>query len=164
MPHLHQPIRQRVRVAETEGYHAILPPTTPSPQSGLSSRAGSMWQSAHVLCRLTDSCGRVANFKHSLVVMTTNLGGGAGRKSLAFDLHSGGGEELQQERVRAAVTEELKVWPPLPPSQRRHARLPLWVCGKSVLALVSRFLDHPAGSRNLELLPGCSAQPKAACR
>jgi hypothetical protein len=42
--------------------------------------------------------------------MTTNLGGSAGKKGMAFDLHSGsGGEDQKQERVRAAVTEELKV-------------------------------------------------------
>jgi len=70
-------------------------------------KAERMHERMFFMFRLTDSSGRVANFKHSLIVMTTNLGGSAGKKSLAFDLHSGGEEE--QERVQAAVTEELKV-------------------------------------------------------
>ena len=61
---------------------------------------------------LTDSQGRKVDFRNTIVVMTSNVGAQqitSGRSQLGFARGDGGsGEEARQERVRRAVTEELR--------------------------------------------------------
>jgi ATP-dependent Clp protease ATP-binding subunit ClpC len=61
--------------------------------------------------RLTDSKGRVVDFKNTLIIMTSNIGskviekGGGG---LGFDFGSENAAESQYNRIRSLVNEELK--------------------------------------------------------
>ena len=59
--------------------------------------------------RLTDSQGRKADFRNAVIVMTSNVGARqiTSRGPLGFAGNEGG-DEARQERVRTAVTDELK--------------------------------------------------------
>ncbi|MFI2707885.1 ATP-dependent Clp protease ATP-binding subunit, partial [Nocardioides sp. CER28] len=58
--------------------------------------------------RLTDSQGRVVDFKNTVIIMTTNLGTRDISKSVATGFQSGTDTTTGYNRMRARVTEELK--------------------------------------------------------
>ena len=58
--------------------------------------------------RLTDSQGRVVDFKNTVIIMTTNLGTRDISKSVATGFQSGTDTQTGYDRMRARVTEELK--------------------------------------------------------
>ena len=58
--------------------------------------------------RLTDSQGRVVDFKNTVIIMTTNLGTRDISKSVATGFQSGTDTQTGHNRMRARVTEELK--------------------------------------------------------
>ncbi|XAS67197.1 ATP-dependent Clp protease ATP-binding subunit [Micrococcaceae bacterium Sec5.7] len=58
--------------------------------------------------RLTDSHGRVVDFKNTVIIMTTNLGTRDISKSVATGFQSGTDTRTGYNRMRARVTEELK--------------------------------------------------------
>ncbi|MEO8219535.1 MAG: ATP-dependent Clp protease ATP-binding subunit [Specibacter sp.] len=58
--------------------------------------------------RLTDSQGRVVDFKNTIIIMTTNLGTRDISKSIATGFQSGSDTQTGYNRMRARVTEELK--------------------------------------------------------
>ncbi|HSL38112.1 MAG TPA: ATP-dependent Clp protease ATP-binding subunit, partial [Arthrobacter sp.] len=58
--------------------------------------------------RLTDSQGRVVDFKNTVIIMTTNLGTRDISKSVATGFQSGTDTQTGYNRMRARVTEELK--------------------------------------------------------
>ncbi|MBT8162645.1 MULTISPECIES: ATP-dependent Clp protease ATP-binding subunit [Arthrobacter] len=58
--------------------------------------------------RLTDSQGRVVDFKNTVIIMTTNLGTRDISKSVATGFQSGTDTVTGYNRMRARVTEELK--------------------------------------------------------
>ncbi len=58
--------------------------------------------------RLTDSQGRVVDFKNTIIIMTTNLGTRDISKSIATGFQSGTDTQTGYNRMRARVTEELK--------------------------------------------------------
>lgn len=58
--------------------------------------------------RLTDSAGRVVDFKNTVIIMTTNLGTRDISKSVATGFQSGTDTQTGYNRMRARVTEELK--------------------------------------------------------
>ncbi|MBE4718975.1 ATP-dependent Clp protease ATP-binding subunit [Pseudarthrobacter sp. AB1] len=58
--------------------------------------------------RLTDSHGRVVDFKNTVIIMTTNLGTRDISKSVATGFQSGTDTQTGYNRMRARVTEELK--------------------------------------------------------
>ncbi|HEY8294086.1 MAG TPA: AAA family ATPase, partial [Micrococcaceae bacterium] len=58
--------------------------------------------------RLTDSQGRVVDFKNTIIIMTTNLGTRDISKSVATGFQSGTDTQTGYNRMRARVTEELK--------------------------------------------------------
>ncbi|MBG0739885.1 ATP-dependent Clp protease ATP-binding subunit [Paeniglutamicibacter antarcticus] len=58
--------------------------------------------------RLTDSQGRVVDFKNTIIIMTTNLGTRDISKSVATGFQSGTDIQTGYNRMRARVTEELK--------------------------------------------------------
>jgi ATP-dependent Clp protease ATP-binding subunit ClpC len=58
--------------------------------------------------RLTDSHGRVVDFKNTVIIMTTNLGTRDISKSVATGFQSGTDTTTGYNRMRARVTEELK--------------------------------------------------------
>ncbi|WP_211879448.1 ATP-dependent Clp protease ATP-binding subunit [Pseudarthrobacter albicanus] len=58
--------------------------------------------------RLTDSHGRVVDFKNTVIIMTTNLGARDISKSVATGFQSGTDTQTGYNRMRARVTEELK--------------------------------------------------------
>ncbi|WP_427170786.1 ATP-dependent Clp protease ATP-binding subunit [Arthrobacter sp. 92] len=58
--------------------------------------------------RLTDSQGRVVDFKNTVIIMTTNLGTRDISKSVATGFQSGTDVQTGYNRMRARVTEELK--------------------------------------------------------
>jgi ATP-dependent Clp protease ATP-binding subunit ClpC len=58
--------------------------------------------------RLTDSHGRVVDFKNAVIIMTTNLGTRDISKSVATGFQSGTDTQTGYNRMRARVTEELK--------------------------------------------------------
>ncbi|WP_394940553.1 ATP-dependent Clp protease ATP-binding subunit [Psychromicrobium sp. YIM B11713] len=58
--------------------------------------------------RLTDSQGRVVDFKNTVIIMTTNLGTRDISKSVATGFQSGTDTQTSYNRMRARVTEELK--------------------------------------------------------
>ncbi|QDG68124.1 ATP-dependent Clp protease ATP-binding subunit [Pseudarthrobacter sp. NIBRBAC000502772] len=57
---------------------------------------------------LTDSHGRVVDFKNTVIIMTTNLGTRDISKSVATGFQSGTDTQTGYNRMRARVTEELK--------------------------------------------------------
>ncbi|QYF90465.1 ATP-dependent Clp protease ATP-binding subunit [Arthrobacter sp. PAMC25284] len=58
--------------------------------------------------RLTDSQGRVVDFKNTVIIMTTNLGTRDISKSVTTGFQSGTDTQTGYNRMRARVTEELK--------------------------------------------------------
>src|SRR5215207_5553049 len=58
--------------------------------------------------RLTDSQGRVVDFKNTVIIMTTNLGTRDISKSVMTGFQSGTDTQTGYNRMRARVTEELK--------------------------------------------------------
>ncbi|HSU70943.1 MAG TPA: ATP-dependent Clp protease ATP-binding subunit, partial [Micrococcaceae bacterium] len=58
--------------------------------------------------RLTDSQGRVVDFKNTIIIMTTNLGTRDISKTVATGFQSGTDTQTGYNRMRARVTEELK--------------------------------------------------------
>jgi ATP-dependent Clp protease ATP-binding subunit ClpC len=58
--------------------------------------------------RLTDSQGRVVDFKNTIIIMTTNLGTRDISKTVATGFQSGSDTQTGYNRMRARVTEELK--------------------------------------------------------
>lgn len=58
--------------------------------------------------RLTDSQGRVVDFKNTIIIMTTNLGTRDISKAIATGFQSGSDTQTGYNRMRARVTEELK--------------------------------------------------------
>ena len=58
--------------------------------------------------RLTDSQGRVVDFKNTIIIMTTNLGTRDISKAIATGFQSGADTQTGYNRMRARVTEELK--------------------------------------------------------
>ncbi|PYI66942.1 NDP-hexose 4-ketoreductase [Arthrobacter livingstonensis] len=58
--------------------------------------------------RLTDSQGRVVDFKNTIIIMTTNLGTRDISKSVATGFQSGSDTQTGYNRMRSRVTEELK--------------------------------------------------------
>ncbi|MCZ2401963.1 ATP-dependent Clp protease ATP-binding subunit [Paenarthrobacter sp. Z7-10] len=58
--------------------------------------------------RLTDSQGRVVDFKNTVIIMTTNLGTRDISKSVTTGFQSGTDTQTSYNRMRARVTEELK--------------------------------------------------------
>ncbi|MBT1003286.1 ATP-dependent Clp protease ATP-binding subunit [Paenarthrobacter sp. DKR-5] len=58
--------------------------------------------------RLTDSQGRVVDFKNTVIIMTTNLGTRDISKSVATGFQSGTDTQTGYNRMRARVTEELR--------------------------------------------------------
>lgn len=58
--------------------------------------------------RLTDSQGRVVDFKNTIIIMTTNLGTRDISKTVATGFQSGGDTQTGYNRMRSRVTEELK--------------------------------------------------------
>ncbi|WP_026174576.1 ATP-dependent Clp protease ATP-binding subunit [Acaricomes phytoseiuli] len=58
--------------------------------------------------RLTDSQGRVVDFKNTVIIMTTNLGTRDISKAVATGFQSGADTQTSYNRMRARVTEELK--------------------------------------------------------
>ncbi|MDJ0320775.1 ATP-dependent Clp protease ATP-binding subunit [Pseudarthrobacter sp. PS3-L1] len=58
--------------------------------------------------RLTDSQGRVVDFKNTVIIMTTNLGTRDISKTVATGFQSGTDSQTGYNRMRARVTEELK--------------------------------------------------------
>jgi len=58
--------------------------------------------------RLTDSQGRVVDFKNTIIIMTTNLGTRDISKSVSTGFNSGTDTQTGYNRMRARVTEELK--------------------------------------------------------
>src|SRR6187399_1023761 len=58
--------------------------------------------------RLTDSQGRVVDFKNTVIIMTTNLGTRDISKSVATGFQSGNNSESNYERMKQKVNDELK--------------------------------------------------------
>jgi ATP-dependent Clp protease ATP-binding subunit ClpC len=58
--------------------------------------------------RLTDSQGRMVDFKNTVIIMTTNLGTRDIAKGLQMGFQAGGDAKTGYERMKAKVTEELK--------------------------------------------------------
>ena len=58
--------------------------------------------------RLTDSQGRVVDFKNTIIIMTTNLGTRDISKSVTTGFQSGTDTKTGYDRMRARVTEELR--------------------------------------------------------
>ncbi|MBP2412874.1 ATP-dependent Clp protease ATP-binding subunit ClpC [Arthrobacter stackebrandtii] len=58
--------------------------------------------------RLTDSQGRVVDFKNTIIIMTTNLGTRDISKSIATGFQSGTDTQTGYNRMKARVSEELK--------------------------------------------------------
>ncbi|MHA7305751.1 ATP-dependent Clp protease ATP-binding subunit [Arthrobacter sp. TMN-49] len=58
--------------------------------------------------RLTDSQGRVVDFKNTIIIMTTNLGTRDISKSIATGFQQGSDTQTGYNRMRARVTQELK--------------------------------------------------------
>jgi ATP-dependent Clp protease ATP-binding subunit ClpC len=58
--------------------------------------------------RLTDSQGRVVDFKNTIIIMTTNLGTRDISKSVATGFQSGPDTQTGYNRMRSRVTQELK--------------------------------------------------------
>ena len=58
--------------------------------------------------RLTDSQGRVVDFKNTIIIMTTNLGTRDISKSVSTGFQSGTDTKTGYDRMRARVTEELR--------------------------------------------------------
>nr|MBW4095578.1 ATP-dependent Clp protease ATP-binding subunit [Acidobacteriota bacterium] len=58
--------------------------------------------------RLTDSQGRVVDFKNTVIIMTTNLGTRDISKTVTTGFQSGTDTQTSYNRMRARVTEELK--------------------------------------------------------
>jgi ATP-dependent Clp protease ATP-binding subunit ClpC len=58
--------------------------------------------------RLTDSQGRVVDFKNTVIIMTTNLGTRDIAKSVHLGFNQGGDAAGSYERMKGKVTEELK--------------------------------------------------------
>jgi ATP-dependent Clp protease ATP-binding subunit ClpC len=64
--------------------------------------------------RLTDGCGRLVDFRNCVIVMTSNVGAGSivQGNALGFQEMSDA-EELENERIRRGVTEQLRrTFPP----------------------------------------------------
>ncbi|SLN02676.1 ATP-dependent Clp protease, ATP-binding subunit ClpC / Negative regulator of genetic competence clcC/mecB [Brachybacterium faecium] len=58
--------------------------------------------------RLTDSQGRVVDFKNTIIIMTTNLGTRDIAKGVSIGFTAGGGLSTDYERMKSKVHEELK--------------------------------------------------------
>mmetsp|Transcript_33417 Transcript_33417/g.54218 ORF Transcript_33417/g.54218 Transcript_33417/m.54218 type:complete len:946 (-) Transcript_33417:628-3465(-) len=61
--------------------------------------------------RLTDSKGRVVDFKNTIIIMTSNVGSKViqdGGQNLGFNLEGGDEEEASYQRIKARVSDELK--------------------------------------------------------
>ena len=58
--------------------------------------------------RLTDSQGRVVDFKNTVIIMTTNLGTRDIAKGVSIGFQAGGALSTSYERMKAKVNEELK--------------------------------------------------------
>ena len=58
--------------------------------------------------RLTDSQGRVVDFKNTVIIMTTNLGTRDIAKGSALGLPAGGDTKTGYERMKDKVNDELK--------------------------------------------------------
>ncbi|MEO6715356.1 MAG: AAA family ATPase, partial [Mycobacteriales bacterium] len=58
--------------------------------------------------RLTDSQGRVVDFKNTVIIMTTNLGTRDIAKGLSLGFSKGGDKKVDYERMKQKVQEELK--------------------------------------------------------
>lgn len=58
--------------------------------------------------RLTDSQGRVVDFKNTVIIMTTNLGTRNIAKGVSIGFQAGGDLSTSYERMKAKVNEELK--------------------------------------------------------
>jgi len=58
--------------------------------------------------RLTDSSGRVVDFKNTVIIMTTNLGSRNIGKAVSMGFQIGNDAKGQYERMRLAVSDELK--------------------------------------------------------
>lgn len=58
--------------------------------------------------RLTDSSGRVVDFKNTVIIMTTNLGSRNIGKAVSLGFQVGNDAKGQYERMRLAVSDELK--------------------------------------------------------
>ena len=58
--------------------------------------------------RLTDSQGRVVDFKNTVIIMTTNLGTRDIAKGVSIGFQAGGDLSTSYERMKAKVNEELK--------------------------------------------------------
>ena len=58
--------------------------------------------------RLTDSQGRIVDFKNTVIIMTTNLGTRDIAKGLMTGFNAGGDRSTTYERMKAKVNEELK--------------------------------------------------------
>lgn len=58
--------------------------------------------------RLTDASGRVVDFKNTVIIMTTNLGSRNIGKAVSLGFQAGNDAKGQYERMRLAVSDELK--------------------------------------------------------
>ncbi len=58
--------------------------------------------------RLTDSKGRVVDFRNTVIIMTSNVGVSTIRREGVMGFKAGGGKEAGYERMKSKVTEELK--------------------------------------------------------
>src|SRR6185503_14343799 len=58
--------------------------------------------------RLTDGQGRVVDFKNTVIILTTNLGGRDVAKAVTLGFQVDGGAAGSHDRIRARVTDELK--------------------------------------------------------
>ena len=76
--------------------------------------------------RLTDSQGRVVDFKNTVIIMTTNLGTRDISKGVNLGFNRTGDVAGSYERMKAKVSEELKQHfrPGVPQPRRRDRRLP----------------------------------------
>ncbi|GMA87751.1 hypothetical protein GCM10025868_30010 [Angustibacter aerolatus] len=82
--------------------------------------------------RLTDSQGRMVDFKNTVIIMTTNLGTRDISKGQGVGFASGNDTATNYERMKAKVSEEPEVAlpPRVPEPRRRHHRLPAGDAGR----------------------------------
>ncbi len=75
--------------------------------------------------RLTDSQGRVVDFKNTVIIMTTNLGTRDISKGFNLGFAATGDTKSNDERMKNKVSDELEHLPPrVPQPRRRRGRLP----------------------------------------
>ena len=82
--------------------------------------------------RLTDSQGRVVDFKNTVIIMTTNLGTRDIAKGLQTGFQAGGDLSTSYERMKAKVQRRAQAALParVPQPRRRRGRLPAAVAGR----------------------------------